>query len=131
MKPAHIALMVSSACITMFGIAVSAWGTYLMTLSLHPFDWDGFRDFVVDSPRFALALLEEQRMKISDMSRANARTLKDLETLSKLGSVNPERRDISLVGVGLLFIGFVLQAVGLIWSMVDFALMQYFHVPGI
>jgi hypothetical protein len=115
----------------MFGIAVSAWGTYLMTLSLHPFDWDGFRDFVVDSPRFALALLEEQRMKISDMSRANARTLKNLETLSKLGSVNPERRDISLVGVGLLFIGFVLQAVGLIWSMVDFALMQYFHVPGI
>jgi hypothetical protein len=87
-KSAHIALMLGSACVTIWGIAVSAWGTYLMTFSLHPFDWDGFRDFIFDSPRFAMALLEEQRMKTSDLSRGAARTLKDLETLSKLAAVN-------------------------------------------
>jgi hypothetical protein len=128
-KSAHVALLLSSALLTMLGIAASVWGTYLMTMSLHPFDLDGFKDFILDSPRFAMALIEQQRARVAGRSPATARALKDLQTVSKLAEINPERRDISLVGVGLLFIGFVLQAVGLACSIVDIAFVQFSGTP--
>lgn len=129
MKSAHVALLLSSALVTMLGIAASVWGTYLMTMSLHPFDLDGFKDFILDSPRFAMALIEEQRARVAGRSPATQGVLKDLQTISRLAEINPERRDISLVGVGLLFIGFVLQAVGLACSIVDIALVQFSGTP--
>ena len=129
MKSAHVALLLSSALLTMLGIAASVWGAYLMTMSLHPFDLDGFKDFILDSPRFAMALIEQQRARVAGRSPATARALKDLQTVSKLAEINPERRDISLVGVGLLFIGFVLQAVGIACSIADIALMQFSRTP--
>jgi len=128
-KSAHVALLLSSALVTMLGIAASVWGTYLMTMSLHPFDLDGFKDFILDSPRFAMALIEEQRARVAGRSPATQGVLKDLQTISRLAEINPERRDISLVGVGLLFIGFVLQAVGLACSIVDIALVQFSGTP--
>jgi hypothetical protein len=128
-KSAHVALLLSIALLTMLGIAASVWGTYLMTMSLHPFDLDGFKDFILDSPRFAMALIEQQRARVAGRSPATARALKDLQTVSKLAEINPERRDISLVGVGLLFIGFVLQAVGLACSIVDIAFVQFSGTP--
>lgn len=129
MKSAHVALLLSSALVTMLGIAASVWGTYLMTMSLHPFDLDGFKDFILDSPRFAMALIEEQQARVAGRSPATQGVLKDLQTISRLAEINPERRDISLVGVGLLFIGFVLQAVGLACSIVDIALVQFSGTP--
>lgn len=129
MKSAHVALLLSSALVTMLGIAASVWGTYLMTMSLHPFDLDGFRDFIVDSPRFAMALIDERRARLAGRRSVTEKTLKDLKTIAKLAEVNPERRDISLVGVGLLFIGFVLQAVGLACSIIDIALAQFSGTP--
>ena len=129
MKSAHVALLLSSALVTMLGIAASVWGTYLMTMSLHPFDLDGFKDFILDSPRFAMALIEEQRARVAGRSPATQGVLKDLQPISRLAEINPERRDISLVGVGLLFIGFVLQAVGLACSIVDIALVQFSGTP--
>jgi len=128
-KSAHVAVLLASAVITMLGIAASVWGTYLMTMSLHPFDLDGFKDFILDSPRFAMALIEQQRARVAGSSPATRGALTDLRTISKLAEINPERRDISLVGVGLLFIGFVLQAVGLACSIVDIALMQFSRTP--
>ncbi len=129
MKSAHVALLLSSALVTMLGIAASVWGTYLMTMSLHPFDLDGFRDFIVDSPRFAMALIDERRARLAGRRSVTEKTLKDLKTIAKLAEVNPERRDISLVGVGLLFIGFVLQAVGFACSIIDIALAQFSGTP--
>lgn len=129
MKSAHVALLLSSALVTMLGIAASVWGTYLMTLSLHPFDFAGFKDFIVDSPRFAMALIEEQRARVAGRSLVTEKTLKDLETIAKLAEVNPERRGVSLIGVALLFIGFVLQAVGVACSIIDIALAQFSGTP--
>jgi len=128
-KSIHVAILLSSALVTMLGIAASVWGTYLMTMSLHPFDVEGFKNFIINSPQFAMALLEEQRARIAGRSPATERVLKDLQTVSKLAEVNPERRDISLVGVGLLFIGFVLQAVGVACSIVDIAVIQFSATP--
>lgn len=129
MKSAHVALLLGSALVTMLGVAASVWGTYLMTMSLHPFDLDGFKNFILDSPRFAMALIEEQRARVTGRSPATQAALKDLQTISRLAEINPERRDISLVGVGLLFIGFVLQAIGLACSIVDIALIQFSGTP--
>lgn len=129
MKSIHVAILLSSALVTMLGIAASVWGTYLMTMSLHPFDVNGFKNFIINSPQFAMALLEEQRARIAGRSPATERVLKDLQTVSKLAEINRERRDISLVGVGLLFIGFVLQAVGVACSIVDIAVIQFSAPP--
>src|SRR5579872_1362199 len=127
-KSIHVAILLSSALVTMLGIAASG-GTYLMTMSLHPFDVNGFKNFIINSPQFAMALLEEQRARIAGRSPATERVLKDLQTVSKLAEINRERRDISLVGVGLLFIGFVLQAVGVACSIVDIAVIQFSATP--
>jgi hypothetical protein len=128
-KSIHVALLLSSAVITMLGIAASVWGTYLMSMSLHPFDVEGFKNFILNSPQFAMALLEEQRARTAGRSPATERVLNDLQTVSKLAEINRERRDISLVGVGLLFIGFVLQAVGVACSIVDIAVIQFSGTP--
>ncbi len=128
MRSVHFYLLLCSAILTMFGVAVSVWGTYLMTIFLHPFDLQGFLNFIADSPEYAMALLEEQRSRSSERA-ASARALKNLETIAKLAAVNPERRDISLVGVGLLFLGFALQAVGVIFSLIDLAWILFSGVP--
>lgn len=75
-----------------------------------------------------MALLEEQRSRTSARA-TSATTLKHLETVAKLAAVNPERRDISLVGVGLLFLGFALQGVGVMFLLIDLAWTLFSGVP--
>jgi hypothetical protein len=128
LRSAHFYLLLCSAILTMLGVAVSAWGTYLMTIFLHPFDLRGFLNFIADSPEYAMALLEEQRSRASARA-TSALALKNLETIAKLAGVNPERPDISLVGVGLLFLGFALQAVGVMFSLIDLAWVLFSGAP--
>ncbi len=128
MRSAHFYLLLSSAIFATLGVAASVWGTYLMTIFLHPFDLKGFRKFIADSPEYAMAILEEQRSRTSARA-ASAAALKNLKTIAKLAEVNPERRDISLVGVGLLFLGFALQGVGVLFTLIDLAWIAFSGAP--
>ena len=91
MRSAHFYLLLSSAIFATLGVAASVWGTYLMTIFLHPFDLKGFRKFIADSPEYAMAILEEQRSRTSARA-ASAAALKNLKTIAKLAEVNPERQ---------------------------------------
>jgi hypothetical protein len=112
--------------LTLLGVVVSIFGTYLLTRALHPFPVSDFIEHVVESPRFAMALLAKWRLSkpagILAPEQLFAEWQKQLEKLNRLADLaeaNPERRAVSLVGVDLIFIGFVLQLVAGVFLLVD------------
>ena len=74
-----------------------------------------FWEFVQDSPYFGMLLLKLP----SSLGKKDKEVLNKLEKISAAAKQNPENRAISLVGVALIFIGFLLDVTGAIFWCVD------------
>jgi hypothetical protein len=117
----HAVAWFGGPLLTLLGVLVSIGGTYLLTRTLHPYDVSSFVEHVIDSPEFAMALLTKWRIKSPSEEIAPhwKQKLQELEDLAKLAEANPERGSVSLVGVDLVFIGFLLQFLGGVLLVVD------------
>jgi hypothetical protein len=123
----HTAFSLGGPLITLVGVVVSVLGTYLLTKWYHPYTEHGFADHLLESPFLAMLILQKKSLPISgEISQTPSpgevraeKLLKRLDGVAKAAEYNKERRSVSLVGIDLLFIGFVLQGVGAVSSLVD------------
>lgn len=89
---------------TLIGVLLSVSGTYLLTRWYHPFKLKGFLGIVF---RVTWLFITGQRDSAIQITR----------TATKLGRLNREKRAESLIGLYLIFVGFLFQAVGaLLWG---------------
>jgi hypothetical protein len=125
METLHTTLSVGGPLVTLIGVAVSVLGTYLLTKKYHPWTPGDYLRHLSDSPFFAMALLERKHDAIRSESLSQPsesdRKLEELRLIARAGEVNPERGSVSLVGIDMIFIGFVLQAIGAVFSLADVA----------
>jgi hypothetical protein len=84
---------------TLIGVALSIWGTYLLTKFYHTFK---LLEFLASVCMIAFLFIVGKRQK--------ARQLVLVAT--KFGKLNSEERAVSLIGICLIFVGFVFQAIG-------------------
>lgn len=126
METLHTCFSIGGPIVALLGVGSSVWGTYLLTKWYHPFSETGFMEHLKDSPFLAMALLERKQKRIGgETSQSEARpsagerALQELEAVVELGAINLEKRAVSLVGIDLIFIGFVLQAIGATLSLAD------------
>jgi hypothetical protein len=118
----HTVFSVGAPVITLIGVAVSVLGTYLLTKKYHPWRFADYLRHLVDSPMFAMVLFNKQSSMPGEEPLAAPKPdprLEELRLIVRASEVNPERGTVSLVGIDLIFIGFVLQAVGAVFSLVD------------
>ncbi len=134
METLHAVFSIGGPLVTLVGVAVSVLGTFLLTKWYHPYTEEGFLDHLMDTPLFVMAVLHKKNEPIpgEEIQRPERPTeaekkLYDLERISRIAEVNKERRAVSLVGVDLLFIGFVLQGVGAVSSLID---VSWVHIFG-
>lgn len=137
MEILHTAFSIGGPLITMIGVFVSVMGTYLMTKWYHPYTGQSFVDHIVESPMLAMVLFQKKRENIpgeepqpESAAETTAKKLLDkIERIAKLAETNKERRAVTLVGIDMVFIGFILQALGAVSSLVDVVWMHFKHVP--
>jgi len=98
---------------TFIGVAISIWGTYLLTRWYHTFRPKDFLQVVFSAAFLVLTGRKEKALRFT-------------RTTAKFGRLNREKRAESLIGIYLLFVGFILQAIGAfcwgtdaIWSLVS------------
>jgi hypothetical protein len=85
-------------------MVLGVWGTLQISAPYHPFSVPGF-------VRHVLGVIWE-------LCHGSRRAMLRVKIASKLGAVNEEDRAKSLVGVYLVFLGFVLQSIGaVLWSL--------------
>jgi hypothetical protein len=88
----------------MLGVLLSVWGTYLLTRWYHPFRFWGFLGSVLQVTGLFVTGRRERATSI-------------LRAAAKFGRLNEEERAESLIGLCLIFVGFLLQAMGaLCWG---------------
>ncbi len=85
-------------------MVLSVCGTYLLTRWYHPFKLFNFLLFIIQvTGLFIVGRTDE--------------AIRRTEAATKIGRVNKERRAVSLIGLYMIFVGFILQAVGaLCWG---------------
>jgi hypothetical protein len=112
----------------LIGVAVSVLGTYLLTKKYHPWKPGDYFRHLADSPFFAMVLLRKKRDQVPGESPSqpgrpseSERKLEELRIYARAGEANKERGTVSLVGIDLIFIGFVLQGIGAVFSLADVA----------
>jgi hypothetical protein len=131
----HASFSIAGPLITLIGVIVSVLGTYLLTKWYHPYTEHGFIDHLLEAPLLAMIILQkekpptpgEEAQPSSPQEKKAERMLKKLDGIAKVAEYNKERRSVSLVGVDLIFIGFVLQGVGAVCSLID---MIWLHSKG-
>jgi len=101
----HAVLSIGGAVAGLIGLLWSVWGTYLLTKSYHPFTKQAFSDFIQEAPYLAMVLLKLP----SQRSNQEKGKLELLERAAVAARANDENRAISLLGIGLIFIGFLFQ----------------------
>jgi hypothetical protein len=129
MEVVHAILSIGGPFVTLAGVAVSVIGTYLLTKWYHPYTEEGFVTHLYDAPLLAMLILEKTPPSIpgegnQSERREHKRVLQKLNKIAELAEVNKERRSVSLVGIDLIFIGFVLQGIGASFSLIDVAWTQ-------
>lgn len=124
----HTAFSIAGPLVTLIGVAVSVLGTYLLTKKYHPWTPRDYVKHLCDSPFFAMALLETKHDDIPGepplqprKPSESERRLEELRIFARAGEANKERGSVSLIGIDLIFIGFVLQGIGAAFSLVDIA----------
>jgi hypothetical protein len=131
----HASFSIGGPLITLVGVIVSVLGTYLLTKWYHPYTEHGFVDHLLESPLLAMIILQKGKQPIPGEQAAPPspqeikaeRMLKKLDRIAKVAEYNKERRSVSLVGIDLIFIGFVLQGVGAVSSLID---VIWLHAKG-
>jgi hypothetical protein len=137
----HAVFAIAGPLVTLIGVVLSVWGTFLFTEFWHPFTGEDFFVHLKDSPILAMTLLRqvlrENREPIRGDASANPlppdegeRKLEELKVTAQL-AVNEEKRYASLVGLDMVFVGFALQAIGAISSLADIAWTQYDKIAAL
>jgi hypothetical protein len=93
---------------TLIGVILSAWGTYRLTLYYHAFRRRRM-DFWSSIARVCYYL---SRFQVS-------RVKKYISIVAQIGRNREENRIDSLVGLYLLFVGFIFQGIGAMCWMID------------
>ena len=121
----RVILGVAVQALSLFGIAISALGTYLMTRTYYPHTPEAYWKHLKCAPCYAMALPKGERRDFPGSSDAIdkpdevTRILEELRHLARLAELNKEKRPVSLVGVDLLFVGFLVQAFALLLALSD------------
>jgi hypothetical protein len=135
MEILHASFSIAGPLITLIGVIVSVLGTYLLTKWYHPYTEHGFVDHLLESPLLAMIILQKQKPPLpgeqpqtpSPQEIKAQKMLNKLDGIAKIAELNKERRSISLVGIDLIFIGFVLQGIGAVSSLID---VIWLHAKG-
>jgi hypothetical protein len=104
----HICLQLSSLIVLVLGVLLSVIGTFYLTHLYHAFDAAGFFTAVARAA-WLVATCRPRRL------------LTEAKVTAGL-TPDPEERGKSLIGIYLIFLGFVLQGVGTVLALVDFTL---------
>jgi hypothetical protein len=91
---------------TLFGVWLSVWGTFTITKSYHP---------VRSGVGFLVAVLRITRLFLTGQSD---KAISELIIMSRL-AVNKENRERTLVGLYLVFLGFLAQGIGTAFWLAD------------
>jgi hypothetical protein len=137
MEALHASFAIVGALAMLIGIGAAVCGTYLLTQSYHPFTKEGYFDHLKNAPLLAMAYLKQQSQRGRPDAPAEHETepstgerkpekrnevdrkMKELGLLAEMALVNKENRPLLLLGTDLVFIGFVLQVVGGVCTLVD------------
>jgi hypothetical protein len=123
----HSWVAMAGPVIALFGLVMSMWGTFLLTREYHPLGGKDFFRELADSPMAFLAILTAGKGR-NIPGDADARdpkpnpadqALDELKKTVQLAEVRPEKRYLSLVGILMIFWGFLLQGLGTLASVVD------------
>lgn len=137
LKILHASFSIAGPLVTLAGVIVSVIGTYLLTKWYHPYTEGGFFKHIQEAPFLAMILLQKPARNIpgegpqieAPQTEKARKRLAKLDRIADLAKVNDERRSVSLVGIDLIFIGFVLQGIGAVSSLIDVIWLQ--ASPGI
>jgi hypothetical protein len=90
---------IGGAVLSLLGVVVSVYGTYLMTKWYHPYKWAGFVKSV------ALSVWRE-------IAGEGEKTARHNRVAALMAEMTPENKAESLNGIHWVFFGFLLQAIG-------------------
>jgi hypothetical protein len=97
---------ISAAALSLVGVLVGVYGTYVLTKWYHPFGWWSFTMSIVV-------------MFWRKITFAEAKSERVNKTAAALAGMTPENRAESLHGLHWIFLGFLLQTAGAALAMVD------------
>ena len=92
-------LEISGAVLTLIGVVIGVYGTYIMTKFNHPY---GPLGFVKSMCRMLWRMIFFQEQK----------TVRHNAVAAKFAALRPEEKGESLSGIQWVFVGFVLQTIG-------------------
>jgi len=101
-------IQILGPAVTLAGVLLSIWGTFLLTRWYHPFD---FRNFVKAAVHVTLLYIRGRSKEANEY----------IEAATKIGHLNEERRARSMAGLLVIFAGFLLQAIGAVCWGADMA----------
>ena len=104
MNTLHRVIAVAAAGLSLVGVLWAVWGSFLATKSQHPFTKKALWDFVTnEAPMAAMALLTAP----SNRSEMDKTRIERLSLYVALANPNPEDKRAALLGMSLIFIGFL------------------------
>ena len=115
MLDARSVVLIGGPSITLLGVIVGVMGTLMICKPYHPFSYLAF-------VRHLLGVIWAFRRGAEEATRL-------IRIASQLGAVNEEDRANSLMGVYVVFFGFVLQAIGAVLSGINAILANPFSTP--
>jgi hypothetical protein len=112
----HSAVAVAAAGFSLLGVLWAVWGSFLATKSQHPFTREALWNFVIhEAPMAAMTLLTPP----STRNEKDKARIEQLSLYVELAKPNPDDKRAGLVGMSLIFIGFLFQSVGCLFWVVD------------
>src|SRR5216684_517088 len=101
-------MALAAAILTLLGVIVGVYGTFLMTMQYHPFDrrgWGVAKNFLRVMVRLGTFRWKSAKVLITKAAR--------------FGEVNDEDRALSLTGIYVLSFSFLLQVAGGAFAIAD------------
>lgn len=99
-------LEVGAAGLTLLGVIVGVYGTYILTKWTHPLGWWGFNWSVLVMFGRKLIGRDDETTRINEVS-------------TRLATMSAENKAESLHGLHWVFFGFVLQTIGAVLLVID------------
>ena len=116
MSVLHSVVAVFAAFFSLVGVLWALWGSLLVTKSQHPFTTEALWDFVInEAPIAAMGLLRQP----SDRGKKEKAAIKKVANYVDLADTNPLDKRSGLVGISLIFIGFLFQSAGCFLWVID------------
>jgi hypothetical protein len=110
-------LEIGAALVTLIGVVIGVYGTYVLTMWTHPMGFWAFNQSVLIM--FARKIVGKDDMT----ARVN-------RVATKLAEMKPENKAESLHGLHWIFLGFVLQTIGALLLAIDAVCVNFFLDPS-